>query len=58
LRVGKARWGSDGRVITARASHGGMRRVGGHRGGCRVRVVVSRGCRESGSGVLGLRCYF
>ena len=48
LRVGKAHRSSDGRVITARASHGGMRRVGGHRGGWRVRVVVRRG-----SGIFG-----
>ena len=47
LRVGKARESVGGRVITVRASHGGMRCVGRQYGGWRVRVVVCRGFRES-----------
>ncbi len=39
-RVGKARGSCGSRDIAARGSHCGMCRVEGHRGGCRVRVVV------------------
>ena len=35
-----------GRNITARESIGVLWRIGGHRGGCRVRVVVFRGFPE------------
>jgi hypothetical protein len=46
LRLNNACGSSAGRDITARASHGGMRRVGRHGEASGVRVVVCRGFRE------------
>jgi len=46
LRVSKARGSTDGRDSTVHESIGVVWRVIGHRGGCRVRVVVFRGFPE------------